>query len=151
MFSKRRFNHLAASLVLTLLLCIGIPAAIGQESNSVWEDSDTGLSWTVMDNGEDISWNQANNYCEMLSLGGFDDWHLPTIDELKKIFDRSQAKQYKAKGPIELGSANIWSVSKNNSGDAWSLNFSYGGKSLSPTGGGCGSSGRALCVRRPAK
>jgi hypothetical protein len=149
MHSRRYFNLFAISLVM-MILCACIPLATGQDSAQTWRDSATGLTWTVKDNGEDVSFAQARNYCASLDLGGNKDWRLPTIDELKTIFDKSQTKRYKAKGPIELEMPGIWSSSTNSSGDVWSLNFSYGGKSLSPTGG-CGSSARTLCVRQDAQ
>ena len=150
MFSKRYFKHPAISLIIMIHLCLGVQLVLGQESAGTWEDSATGLIWATKDNGEDVNWNQARNYCETLTLGGYEDWHLPTINELKSIYDKSLSKRYKAKGTIELESAAMWSADTNNSGDVWSLNFSYGGKSLSPTGG-CGSTGRTLCVHRPVK
>ncbi len=123
----------------------GIQLAIGQDSAEIWEDSETGLIWTVEDSGGDSNWSQAKNYCESLTLGGHTDWRLPTIDELEGLFDRSLSKQYKAKGPVNLKGANVWSETRNKAGDAWSFNFGYGGKTVSPTGG-CGASGRVLCT-----
>jgi hypothetical protein len=149
MFFNKRFNCIAFFL-MAVVLCTGIPVATGEDSAQSWLDSETGLTWTVKDNGEDVGWNQARGYCESMELDGFTDWRLPTIDELKTIYDKSQSKRYKAKGPIELEMATIWSSSTNNVGDVWSLNFSYGGKSLSPTSG-CSSSGRTLCVRKDAE
>jgi hypothetical protein len=152
MFTKRCFNRLATPLIMALLLCAGMPMATSQDSAGIWEDSTTGLIWSVKDNGSDMSWDQANNYCENSTLQGQTDWRLPTIDELKTLYDRSLSKkQYKAKGPIELGAASMWSGTKNNSGDAWNFNFFNGGTSMSPTRGGCGTSARALCVRQSGK
>jgi len=37
--------------------------------------------------GEDIDWYKANSLCENLEAFGFNDWYLPTIDELKVIND----------------------------------------------------------------
>lgn len=146
MFTKRCFKHLAISLIMMILLGVGV-IAVGQNSEGIWEDSETGSIWTVKDNGSDIGWNQAYEYCDSLDLNGYSDWSLPKIEELSALFDKTVSKKYKAKGSIELSVANIWSGSMNNSGDAWSFSFSHGGKSLSPTGG-CGAKGRVLCVRR---
>jgi len=151
MFSKRYLKNLAMPLFILTILSIGVSTAAGQDSADIWKDSATGLIWAVKDNGSDVSWDQARNYCTQLSLGGYSDWSLPTIDELSAIFDKSVSKRYKAKGSIELEAASIWSETTNNAGDAWSLNFSYGGKSISPTRGGCGTAGRALCVQRSGK
>jgi len=146
MFSKKHFHHFAICLI-TIILCSGLPLATGQDAAQTWQDGETGLTWTVKDNGEDVSWREATNYCGTLDLDGVTDWRLPTIDELKTIFDKNQEKRYKTKGPIELEMPTVWSSETNKAGDVWSLNFSYGGKSLSPTGG-CGSAARTLCVRQ---
>ena len=47
-------------------------------------DHKTGLMWQ-QDNVEIINWSQANKYAKNLKLGGFSDWRLPTIDELKTL------------------------------------------------------------------
>jgi hypothetical protein len=132
-----------------VLLWVGIPVAKGQDAAKVWKDSGTGLIWTVEDNGNDVGWSQAFNYCQSLNLEGHTDWRLPTLDELKGLYQAGPSKQYKAKGPIKLTSANIWSGSRNNSGDAWIFNFGFGGASVAPTGGACGTVGHALCTRGP--
>ena len=149
---KRFFDRRVLSLFIIILLYAGIQIAVSQDSAEVWEDSSTGLLWTVNDNGSDINWNQANTYCEGLTLGGHTDWRLATRDELEGLYDRSLKKQYKAKGPINLQSANVWSGSKNDLGDSWILNFGYGGASISSGGGGgCGAVGRALCTCQAGK
>ncbi len=144
MLLKKHISLFAASLTAAALFALA-PAATGQDAAKTWKDNDTGLTWTVKDNGEDVSWSQGRGYCDALDLDGLTDWRLPTIDELKSIYDKSQSKRYKAKGPIELGMPTVWSSEQNNTGDVWSLNFSYGGKSRSPTVG-CGSSARTICV-----
>ncbi len=146
MYLKRHFDRLAITLFMMVLLYAGIQLAISQDSDEIWEDSETGLIWTVEDSGSDSNWSQAKNYCDSLTLGGHTDWRLPTLDELKGLYDGSLSKLYKAKGPINLGAASVWSETRNKVGDAWCFNFGYGGTTLSPTGG-CGASGRALCTR----
>lgn len=147
MFSRKCFIQSAISLLAVILVVACVHVAISQESEGTWQDDATGLLWADKDNGSDVNWSQAAGYCENLSLGGYDDWRLPTINELKTLYDRSLSQQYKIKGPIKLEAAGMWSGSTNNSGDAWSFNFFNGGTSLSPTRGGCSGSGRALCVR----
>ena len=149
MYLKRLFDHLTVCLSIMILLYTGIRMAKAQDSADIWKDSETGLIWTVEDNGNDLGWNQANNYCENLTLGGHKDWRLPTIDELEGLYDGKLSKEYKAKSPIKLTGANLWSGTRNSGGDAWSFNFGFGGKSVAPTGGACGTAGRALCVRGP--
>jgi hypothetical protein len=58
-----------------------------------WTDPDTGLMWTKKDNGSDVNWNQASDYCSNLQLAGYKDWRLPTIEELQGIYDPSVSIQ----------------------------------------------------------
>jgi len=53
-------------------------------SSDVWTDSISGLVWQ---NGDacGFNWEEANSYCENLSWGGFSDWRLPTISELRSL------------------------------------------------------------------
>lgn len=148
MSSKRFFDHRLISLFIILLISAGVQTTISQDSAKTWEDSSTGLMWTVEDNSGDLNWNQANAYCEDLTLEGHTDWRLATLEELEGLYDRNLKKQYKAKGPVNLQSASVWSGSKNSLGDSWMFNFGYGGSSLSSGGGGCGTLGRAICTRK---
>jgi hypothetical protein len=50
----------------------------------VWTDSSSGLMWQ---NASDCcyTWAEAKNYCQNLNWGGFSDWRLPTISELRSL------------------------------------------------------------------
>ena len=150
MLSKRCFNRLAMSLILMILLYPGAQLVMCQDSAGTWKDGATGLTWSVKDNGSDTNWVQASNYCKNLALGGQTDWRLPTLKELATIYDKSLSKELKAKNPIELKGENVWAESTD-SGNAWMFSFLNGSTSLLPTGGGCGGTGRALCVRQSGK
>jgi hypothetical protein len=54
-----------------------------------WVDPATGLMWAGKDNGKDVDWQKATKYCRGLRLAGYSDWRLPTIDELKGIYDKN--------------------------------------------------------------
>lgn len=81
--------------VLFLALCVsahaGAQAAAtpqakaAAEPASTWTDPATHLMWTGSDNGSDVNWNQAREYCAKLQLAGDTDWRLPTIEELRAI------------------------------------------------------------------
>jgi hypothetical protein len=48
-----------------------------------WYDVATGLCWENPPSGIALSsWDEAEPYCDGLSIGGFDDWRLPLIQEL---------------------------------------------------------------------
>ena len=93
----------------------------------IWTDPTTGLLWSSHDNGTDVNWDQANNYCQNLMLAGYLNWRLPTIDELEGIYDRTKnVSGYHIKGRIDLSGA-PWSGSLGRSdSQAWSFYFGRG-------------------------
>ena len=126
-----------------------------------WTDPATGLMWAKKDNGSDVTWNQASDYCTKLQLAGYSDWRLPTIEELQGIddpsisthvvFDNGTEWNVHVKGNLKLTGWH-WSSSQ---GDypgkpyqvAWSFHFG----NETPDNGfplGFSYSMRALCVRR---
>jgi hypothetical protein len=115
-----------------------------------WTDPATHLMWTVADNGSGVSLRQAAHFCRQLHLGGFQDWTLPSIDDLQGIVaDSPNPNGYRLKAPIKLTGWQ-WSASAGKQeGEAWALDFGDGARASVPAG----DSGlnRALCVRHPAK
>ena len=57
-------------------------------------DTKTGLMWTKKDSWNDtvscINWNDAKSYVSRLNTGGYRDWKMPTVEELKKIHEKSK-------------------------------------------------------------
>jgi hypothetical protein len=48
-------------------------------------DACTGLMWQGAAGSGRVSWSEALQYCERLTLGGHDDWRLPNIRELSSL------------------------------------------------------------------
>ena len=123
------------------------PAFRFQESGSVIKDTKTGLEWMKSDNGSNINWNGANQYCN--SQRGY--WRLPTPDELQTIRDTSlecrsngctTSSKFKFTGPLfwsseRQGSFNSFKVFLE-TGDREAIHIDYTFWL------------RALCVRLPA-
>lgn len=63
-------------------LCADLPVC-NTSSGTPCKDFTTGLTWSSKT--ETMSWQDANDYCENAVLGGFTDWRLPTIDELRTL------------------------------------------------------------------
>ncbi|HEY7188178.1 MAG TPA: DUF1566 domain-containing protein, partial [Vicinamibacterales bacterium] len=53
-----------------------------------YTDAETGLMWTIRDNGKGLTWFEAVEYAEQLRLDGYSDWRLPTVDELEELHQR---------------------------------------------------------------
>ncbi len=115
-------------------------------SDDVVVDSRTGLLWTRKDNGKGIDWPSANRYCEGLTLAGYSDWRLPTIDELEALHDQSVDARYKIRSPFVLTACCPWSSKEEGSDSAWGFNFYDGVRSLLRLDYAF-SYYRALCVR----
>lgn len=93
-------------------------------------DVNTGLSWQRQGNPKAGPWELACNYCEWLTLDGFTDWRLPTINELQTIVN------YGAYNPAihkeifpGIKSSWYWSATSyaGDSTVAWVVDFSAGG------------------------
>jgi len=59
--------------------------------NGTVTDTKTGLMWTRKDSyvhlGRYLNWEQSRSYVNNLRMGGYGDWRLPTVAELKKIYE----------------------------------------------------------------
>ena len=84
-----------------------------------------------------FDWEEAMNLAGELIIGGFRDWRIPTIEELKII--------YKIKDVCGIGKNGgwFWSSSTNISGSAWLVNFGEGEWAV----GRIGNNGFVRCVR----
>lgn len=51
----------------------------------IWTDPKTGLTWQTQASQGGASFAAASGGCDALELGGYDDWRLPTISELRGI------------------------------------------------------------------
>jgi TonB family protein len=117
-----------------------------EEAAGVWTDPATGLMWTKKDNGGDVNWQQAADYCRNLHLAGHSDWRLPTIDELPGIYDVNVGGMH-VKGSLQLSNWRVWSSSQGNTIEqVWYFDFSYGERSSTYFTNSAFD--RALCVRR---
>jgi hypothetical protein len=111
-----------------------------------WTDPNTKLSWTSADNGSGLSWSQALRYCRELSRAGFEDWTLPSIDNLQGIFDSAEnTGGFHIKAPIKMTGWQWSSTPGSQSGEGWAFDFGDGGRA-SVYAGDSGLN-RALCVR----
>ena len=80
------------------------------DGNGVVKDIRTGLMWTKKDSwadlGKCLDWNASRRYVSALRTGGYSDWRLPIVKELKGIFERSKSNNmaYNSQYPLHLDS-----------------------------------------------
>ncbi len=99
------------------------------KNGDIVTDNTSGLQW--QDDTEVIivtkSWEEALSYCDNLSLGGYSNWRLPNINELKSIVDKSKESPTIVNGFTNVNPYGYWSSSVGNEeGYAWRVLFYYG-------------------------
>lgn len=86
-------------LAFVLLVAFQVPS-LAQErfidnGDGTVTDTKTNLMWAQYDNLGNINWHDAKAYCEWIILSKYEDWRMPTIDELATLYDPNE-KGYKA-------------------------------------------------------
>lgn len=119
----------------------------------VLEQIQTGLLWTAHDNGVDLSWNGAIEYCKDLELDG-GGWQLPTASELLSLYNGKASETIpcgdtscKVSALFQLSRQFAWSNESAGSGLAWYVSLEYGAQFAESIR--VPSYYRALCVRPP--
>jgi len=72
-----------------LLILIGVSFSF---AHIIVVDKNTNLMWQDNIDTEYVkkTWEDAKQYCEDLELDGYDDWFLPTVEQLLTITDKSK-------------------------------------------------------------
>ena len=99
--------------------------AVGSLAQSYW-DGMTNSNAVVAQSGHSSS---ASNLGTLLVSGGFDDWYLPSIDELRLLFNSKfsvNAKLREIASAVEISPANYWSSTERNATLAWTISFNLG-------------------------
>jgi len=82
---------------LVVLLCLFLLASCADSSEEIKKqfqndhqgtvlDKKTKLMWAARDNQQNITWQDAVEYCEQYREGGYDDWRMPKQSELAALF-----------------------------------------------------------------
>lgn len=125
-------------LILCSLLIVAAPvlaenARFQDNGNGTVLDTKTGLMWQKEDSYHELhhglNWYQALEYVNKKNaekFAGYNDWRLPSMEELRQIWDSGRPLKSKDDEPIGLpeafaggGSYYLWSKDERNLDHAW--------------------------------
>ncbi|MCX5815312.1 MAG: DUF1566 domain-containing protein [Proteobacteria bacterium] len=110
----------------TSLLPSPITIRFTVSSDGIITDNQSGLQWVPAQN-QRVSWFQAQDYAQNLSLGG-GGWRLPTRSELKNIYNKLMKG---GADPVFHINKDNWAWASETRGeDAWTVNFRSGNEYL---------------------
>jgi hypothetical protein len=89
-------------------------------------DNNTGLTWQVIPSDDQMTWDEAVEYCENLELGGYDDWRLPSLKEAFSLSDFETGWPYIDISYFDFASETIGETSQINDssqGQFWTSDY----------------------------
>ena len=98
--------------ILALMFMVNSSMALGpyiDNGDGTVTDKGTALMWQKADDGDTYTWKDALAYCESLTLGGYRDWRLPNIRELKSVVKRDSYNPAIDASVFECRSSYYWS------------------------------------------
>jgi len=121
-------NFMIRNILILLLISGFIANADFSRSDDIVTDNIRDLQWQDNIVGDKMDWEDAINYCKNLNLGGYYNWRLPNINELKSIIDKSKSKPAIVSGFNNTSFDYYWSSTTHNeyTNNAWMVYFTYG-------------------------
>ena len=100
-------------------------------NNGTVLDTRTNLMWAAKDNGYGINWQDAKNYCKNYWGGGYQDWRMPTVDELAGLYDEGKRSELELDNDFEIHLTELirltdwwpWASETYGSEDAYNFSF----------------------------
>lgn len=121
--------------IFAIFVLCGILSAADciKNKNGTVSCNDTGFMWqdnhSIGTSATRLNFKDAINYCKNLTLGGYKDWRLPNIIELKSITDRKNKIDPSLKdGFTQKNTDWFWSSTTflPNTSNAWGIYFGDG-------------------------
>jgi cell division protein FtsB len=101
-----------------------------EEQGDVVVDRATGLMWQKSGSDEPLTYKATQTYIEDLNrqrFAGYDDWRLPTVEELMSLLEPERQPNELYIDPIfDATQLWCWSADERSSGSAWYVGFHYG-------------------------
>jgi hypothetical protein len=96
---RRREEVIKKSFTISVMFCLLMVFLVStiqaderfiDNGDGTVTDTLTSLMWAAADNMGDINWDDAQTYCKNPPIAGYkySDWRLPTIHELKTLYDK---------------------------------------------------------------
>lgn len=123
-------RKLRAAAILFCVAAMVITMACSETDAKTWTDPASCLTWQVTPTGGKKTWSYAKSHCAGLSLDGYKDWRLPTIDELRTLIRGCPSTITGGSCNVEEGDCLAWPCRDN---ESRSVCPSYHG----PGEGGC--------------
>ena len=104
------------------------PPSFTDNGDGTVRDNVTSLTWQQTDGGE-MTWADARNYAENLTLAGHDDWRLPTSHELFGVLDHGSTNPAIDTDYFAVTGAEYWWANRGRADDpsrVWSANAGGG-------------------------
>lgn len=92
-------------------------------------DQQTKLMWAASDNRQNLTWQEAEDYCTSYTGDGYEDWRMPTVSELNALFEAGIKKDGEM---IRISGERIWASETEDTKGAF-CHFKRGGCSLGET------------------
>lgn len=100
----------------------GIQPSYQDNGDGTVTDLITGLMWQQTPTTQSFSWQEALDYCEDLSLAGYDDWRTPSLKELFSIQSYESGWPYIDTSYFDLAGSTV-----DKDQQYWTSNFYYVG------------------------
>ena len=108
MIERRTKRLISAAALAAVWLGVSVPGSAQDDAADDVAVVDDRM-WALATNGENLAWDDANEYCETLELAGFSDWRLPTLAELETLYDPAAEERGRVREPLELDDCCAWS------------------------------------------
>lgn len=110
--------------------------------------------WTAADNGSDLDWHEAWQWCAQCRAGDWSDWRLPSIEEFEALAVPAASEEpgaaSRTRSPLaeefQLSARLLWTVSMARAGVGLQLDAGHGTRVAVPFADRRGA--RVICVRR---
>ena len=117
------------SILLVVAFTIAGDRFSRDDSKEVVIDNATNLMWQDDNDAKTITktWQEAIRYCENLTLGGYNDWNLTNINQLKSIVDTNRYDPAIDPTFQNVVSNVYWSSTTGASGTSYAWDVVFGG------------------------